>query len=258
MSDAGRSVLEDIHRRTGLINKLAAGPADKPELTERLDISRTTVDRAIRELESAGLVERTDEGYVLTLFGRLVHEEFDRFLERLASLRRARDLLEHLPSNFEIDPEVLAGATVMPSNQPMPHEPIEHFETAVEESDHVVGYSPVVFPEYISLFHREITEEGTTAELFLDETLVGQLRTNYAEELQEVTASEGCRLYQFPPEHASPVGIVLLDDTTVWIGVYDGDLQGMIVVSSLQAREWARERFDRYRDHAVELSADAE
>lgn len=259
MSSSGRSVLEDISRRTDLIDQLAEGVADKRELTGQLDVSRATVDRAVRELESAGLIERVEEGYALTLFGRLAYEEFRRLIERLASLHQARDLLEHLPSEFEIDPGVFAGATVIPSDQPMPHEPIRRLETLVGESDCVVGYSPVVFPEYVSLFHREITEGGLAAELFVDEALIEGLWANYADQLREAVETEGFTLYQLPAAHSPPIGIALLDDATVWIGIYDdGNLQGMIVADSARAREWARERFERYRDQAQELSGGPE
>ncbi len=259
MSSSGRSVLEAIYRRTDLIDQLAEGVVDKRELTDQLDVSRATVDRAVRELESADLIERTEEGYALTLLGRLAHEEFRRFLERLESLHRARDQLEHLPPEFEIDPEVLVGATVMPSDQPMPHEPIKRLETLVVESNRVIGYSPVIFPEFVSLFYREITEGGLTAELFLDEALIEGLWSNYAEQFREAITTEGCTLYQLPAAHGPPVGIALLDDVTVWIGIYDdGNLQGMIVADSARAREWARERFDYYRDHARELSDSSE
>jgi Mn-dependent DtxR family transcriptional regulator len=60
---------------SGTIGKrLAETPAEKGVLAGELDRSRSTVDRAVRDPEAAGLVERTDGGYATTLAGRLAAE----------------------------------------------------------------------------------------------------------------------------------------------------------------------------------------
>lgn len=57
--------------RYEFLTELAEEPARKPEIVDRTDTSRSTVDRAIRELTEADLVERTEGRYVTTTFGRL-------------------------------------------------------------------------------------------------------------------------------------------------------------------------------------------
>lgn len=74
---------EVLLRRSAVVERLSVQPTAKRELVDRLDVSRSTVDRAVREIESAGLAECRDGGVGLTLCGRLATAEFERFGTRL-------------------------------------------------------------------------------------------------------------------------------------------------------------------------------
>lgn len=76
-------VIEVLLRRHAVVERLSVQPTAKRDLVDGLDVSRSTVDRAIRETESVGLVERRDGGVSLTLCGRLAVAEFERFGTRL-------------------------------------------------------------------------------------------------------------------------------------------------------------------------------
>jgi len=76
--------IEVLLGRSGVVERLSVEPTAKRDLIDGLDVSRSTVDRAIREIESLGLVESGDDGVTFTLCGRLAAEEFERFGSRLA------------------------------------------------------------------------------------------------------------------------------------------------------------------------------
>lgn len=76
--------IEVLLRRGAVVERLSAQPTPKRELVDGLDVSRSTVDRALREIESVGLAECRDDGVTLTLCGRLAVAEFERFGTRLA------------------------------------------------------------------------------------------------------------------------------------------------------------------------------
>lgn len=249
MSSPERTLLKRLSRRTELVERIREGVVDKRALTERLEVSRATVDRAVRELESAGVIERTGEGYALTLVGELAYAEFRRLLDRFETICRARELLVHLPREFEIDPAVLDDAEIVLAEQPMPHEPLERLEELIETHDRVTGYTSVAFPTTISAVHRQITETETEVELFLDERLVDRLRTDYEEGFRDALEAENATLRQLPPERGLDVMLASFGDRVVWMGVLDdGDVRGAIILESDRAREWARERLDRCRE----------
>lgn len=256
MVTQSRAFLETVRRREAVLGCLAGASRDKRDLTSRLDVSRQTVDRSIRELESTAMVERTGDGYRLTLFGRLAHREFESLLDRLEGLGRARDLLVHLPPDTAIDADVLEGAEVVHSGYPLPHEPLRRLEELVGEADRLVGYSPIAFPEYVSLFHREITLSDVEIELFLDDSLIEGLRSGYLEELREALSASNFTLHRLPEPLRPNMGLVLLDGSTVWIGVYDdsANVRGAIVTGSDAAVAWARRRLADCRADGRELS----
>lgn len=249
-----RSLLETLARRTELVERIREGIGDKRDLTDRLDVSRTTVDRAIRELESEDLVERTEEGYALTLVGELAYAEFRRLMDRFETLDRARELLVLLPREFEIDPAVLEGAEIVPAERPMPHEPLERLEELIREHERVSCYSSVAFPSTISVVHRQITETETEVELLLDGTLVDWLEANYDEGFRDALAAENATIRRLPADRGLEVVLALFDERVVWIGLHhDGDVRGSITAESTRAVEWARERLDRCREAGREV-----
>ncbi len=256
MVPPSHSLLEVVQRRVAVLECLGDAPLEKRELTDRLDVSRQTVDRAIRELESADLIERTDDGYRLTLFGDLAYREFEALLDRYERLCLARDLLIHLPPDTRFGAEVLREADVVRSDHPLPHEPIRELERLVEGATRITGYSPVSFPQYVSLFHRQSTRTDTEIELYLDASLIGRLRADYGEELHEALSAPNATLYGLPEPLCPNMGLVLLDDSTVWIGVYDanGNVRGAITTGADTAVAWARERFEDCRRHGFEVS----
>ena len=75
--------IELLLQRNDVFEQLSVQPTPKRDLIDRLDISCSTVDRALREVESAGLAKCCDDGVTLTPCGRLVVEEFERFDTRL-------------------------------------------------------------------------------------------------------------------------------------------------------------------------------
>ena len=80
MTDAERdtAALADVLRkRAPLLETLADGPLTQRDVRDELGVSRSTVYKALRELESAGLVVGRPEGYALTGLGRLAWRRRD-------------------------------------------------------------------------------------------------------------------------------------------------------------------------------------
>jgi predicted transcriptional regulator len=251
MASPAHSLLETVTRRAAVIERLSGGLRDKRELTEGLDVSRQTVDRTVRELESVAIVERTDEGYRLTLVGELAYREFESLLTAYERLCLARDLLVHLPPDTRIDTDVLAGATVVHADHRFPRESARELERLVQGADSLVGYSPIAVPEYVSLFHHQVTRTDTEIELFLDEPLIERLVSGYTEELREALSAPNFTLFRLSESLCPNMGIALADGSSVWIGVYDdtGNIRGAITTEADAAVAWARDRLEACREN---------
>jgi DNA-binding transcriptional ArsR family regulator len=104
--------VEIVTRRVSFLSELDDGPSHKSELADALGHSRSTVDRAIKSLEEAGYVERTDDGYVRTQAGRLAAERYRRFLDDQQRLLDAREILAPVPSDCELPTAILSNASI--------------------------------------------------------------------------------------------------------------------------------------------------
>ena len=83
-------LVHTLTRRRTILAALDDRPRHKRDLTEELHVARSTIDRALRKLETEGLVERGDDGFSLTTHGEIAFDVYGDFTERLDALWGAR------------------------------------------------------------------------------------------------------------------------------------------------------------------------
>lgn len=244
-----------MNRRSDLLSLVGEGAKTKRELEAELDVSRSTIDRGIRELADKDLVERTADGYRQTLTGRLGLSEYERFTRRVEGLCDGSTLLTELAPDAELDPAFLAGADVVESGHASPHRPIEELYTYVEDASMVRGFAPAVHPQQVETYEAEITERGMAAELVLTEAALERLLNDYADALETGLATDRVAVHRTAEQLSYSLTIATLEDRTV-VGVMlygDGGIHGVVLNDSPAAVEWAEERFEAVRDRATPL-----
>ena len=95
-------LVDVVERRLDFLERLAAEPLRKHELVDALGHSRSTVNRAIDELEATGLVAGETDGYRTTLSGRLLAEGYRELLTVADDLAAAGDVLDPLDAEVDI------------------------------------------------------------------------------------------------------------------------------------------------------------
>ncbi|WP_135820375.1 tetratricopeptide repeat protein [Halostella litorea] len=116
--------IELVADRREFLTRLLDRPADKPTLVDDLDASRSTVDRAIRELERADLVDRVDGEYVATTLGELAVERYRAFVDDQRAIFAADGALAALPPAADLPAELLTEGEVSAA----PDEPYRLYE----------------------------------------------------------------------------------------------------------------------------------
>lgn len=248
-------LLDTIARRASLLKKILDGCTDKRELKQSLDISRSTIDRAVRRLSDEGVVRYQNGECTVTLFGQLALEEYERLKTRYEALDKSKPLLQVLNPDIPLDPRVLDGAHIILSEKPAPHTPINHLDDLLEQCHSIIGFSPVVLPRCVEVLYEHTVERGVETELILDGDLVKYLWTAYQSKLQDVLERENtivCRI-----DESSKIGVVVVDNEQVWIGVYDdGGLEGAIINNDQFTLAWATDMLQTYRSGAEKISVD--
>lgn len=247
-------VLKLLSKRRSFLASLYDEPKEKPELAADCNVARSTVGRAIRELEMAGLVDRGDDGFQLTVSGRLVVDQFHEFEHAVDAICGIDDRLSTLPRSGLIPPEMFVGGEVTQADIHAPDKAMQETVDLVSSAERVRGVSPAVHGAYVETFNERIRTSGLETELVFSVDALTELATTYADYIMEDT--EGVTLYQI--DELPPLGLMLVDHedgtTEASFGIYtENGVQVVVRNTSPNAVAWLREEFESYRDQATEI-----
>ena len=236
-----------ITKRGHILREVGASGMGKRELVEQLLVSRSTVDRGIRELESAGLLARSAEGYRRTLLGELLLTEYEQFASQTGSLLEGRELLADLPPEFELDPVVFEDATIVTASRHAPHQPISAFCSLYRESRWTQTVVPAVFPQLLAQWVQLCEKVMIRADIVVTEPVVSTLVASHADQLQHLIEESRFSLHQIDTEinyglvvaeteSTATAGVVVMDDR--------GSGRAFIQTDAAEAVTWVRERIN--------------
>lgn len=258
MSSDGSIDPELVWRRRAYLGVLTTEPQPKAALVEALDVSRSTVNRAMAGLGDAGLVEDVAGGCRLTLAGRLVAEALGTCRDHLDGVEEVRELLPALSSDAGVGLDLVRGAEAHPARGAAPHQPYHVFERLIGESERLRGAARTFSnPRSREVFDELAMERGVPVELYLAPSLLEQVRETYPGSLER-WVEEGAfsaRVVTDPPRHTilvseRPAG----DRAGVAFYTEANEFQGVLVNDADEAVRWARERLDALAERAVPLS----
>jgi len=254
-AQAGSTLRQTVGKRADVLASVRDEPARKPALTERLDVSRSTVDRAVDSLVDAGLIARADGRYHITTHGKLVLDTHQEYVASTDALADAAPILRALPRTTTVPRSLVEDGVIRLAEPHSPEtalmEPIQRLETA----ERLYVFSEVVKPSYLDLVHTEVMESGLEVELVLGEQATASL-SSFAGAIgtvEELVDSDLCSLYQTGRD--LPFTLYLApDDRTEVVGVMahrEGGLVGSATSDADDALAWGRERYE-------DVAADAE
>jgi predicted transcriptional regulator len=243
-------LVEVINRRMDVLAALSA-PRQKRDLVDELDLSRSTVNRAVRQLESLGLVVR-DGGYCQTVAGRLVADAYTEFVADLGDVVRMQGLLTALPPDAPMSLALTRGATVYRSSTAAPTASLDRSVEILRNASRVKVATPRISRQDIFEVAREEAEAGTEMEFVFGADLVEHTRDRRPEWVAAMADCESCSLHVLPGL-AVNVGVARLPDG--WhagMVMYDsgGSFEGIVENDSLEAYAWGEAVFEEFRSAA--------
>lgn len=114
---------------------------EKPALADAVGVSRSTVNRAVRELESHGLIAQTDAGYSTTTLGGLAASKVAELGDTIRIGTRLEPFLRWIPADeLDLDLRTLVDAELY---VPEPNDPYvminRHVNVLEEAQEHRYG-----------------------------------------------------------------------------------------------------------------------
>jgi predicted transcriptional regulator len=243
--------LANSENRVAAFETLVEAPRPRSELLNRVDASRVTITRILRELEDRDWITRSGREYEVTPLGEWVHDEFVRLVDEMEAERRLHEPLQWFPSELlTFDVRCLRDAELVILDGGDATVFIRRVLEFHRSGDHVRGVATVVAPVFVEN-HWESTVHGETRLKMVITPEVLEIVLNHptsARQFREMLAEEDTRFYTYEDVPMS-VGIV---DGTVGINLTDeqGVIKGGIVSDNAAVYEWAVDLFETCREEA--------
>ncbi|WP_290810188.1 tetratricopeptide repeat protein [Halovivax sp.] len=265
--------VEVVVKRIDFLECLADGPLHKPDLEDRLDHSRSTVDRAIGALEEAGFVERGPGGWVRTQSGRLAAERYRRFVDHQRQILEASPVLDAISDDESVPSALLDEATVVTEDAKT-----RLVETVADELRRANRYR-LLLPEtvdarHLRTWHKRTSRDGIRVDLVGEPDVLSAISEEFPElsaELADIDAVSvtgaavpgyglliPSRNHEEEPERIDDGGSAGTSTVrrseraetptcAILVAFEGGELAGFVASGADEAIEWAIERFETVR-----------
>lgn len=251
-------LIELLMRRHGILSVLIDESMERYELVDELDVSKSTVYKGVSQLEAAGLLTSTMDGLRPTPFGMEVHRRY----EELARIVAFRDLLTTLPADIDLTSAVLTDAEVIVPDSQAIDRPFVYIEELLCETDSLRGFSPVISPNYVSLFHERLLDDEIEAELLFQTDVIERIKETGSDLFQastdlfaDIITNDTVTLWR--TDITLPFGLVIArisGEEQMVIEVREDEiLRGLLVNRTPESVRWARETFHEYQQHSTRI-----
>lgn len=231
-----------VARRTATMAALRDHSRTKQELVEALDVSRSTVDRAVRELEQAEFVTRADGGVGLTLSGRLALDSYEKHLAELTTIGDVIPDLDALPQDLDLPAALFRDPTVVTPDRAAPHRPSDVILDLLDGASEVKHYATGIRPEYLEQYWDRVFDGGRL-EVVATPDVVAEAVQESPEILKQALDTGNVSLLE--TEEARPYSFVVADDTDVCVLLYeDHALMAVLRNDNPATACWAVDRFE--------------
>lgn len=249
---------EVLLRRFDLLDRLCRSPAHLRDLVEATDQSRSTINRAINELEEIGLIDRGNGGIEATLSGRLTRDRLEAFLSGYDDVRAAETVLDPLEPDTSIAAKMVDGCEVVPATDPAPYRPLERIHGDLARAEAYRALVPTLDdPRHVRLLYEHVVIDDNPAELVVTPSVFQTLQEEFPRRMTAMAEtgrfgvfvgdqpSFGLGVLEYGPGSAASTAaayLVVLSEA--------GTIHGLLVNDDEPAVRWAERRYAEYRNRA--------
>ena len=247
-------VVDTVASRRPLLEVLRGEPKDKRVLVDELEMSRSTVDRGVRELNTLGLVEYSDNGFVVTPIGELAVEGLSELASTIELGQQMETFLQWVPmEEFDLDVRLLADAEILVAEPGNPYAMINSHVQLIKTMDNCRAFLPFTGLHAHEAAHQQVVEHNASGEIVGEPDIIDVHMSNpkYAELAEEIVATGRFEYFEYPEE--LPYALALIDDT-VQVVVAEGDEpRALLETEDDEVRNWAERKYNGYKKQSKKV-----
>jgi len=174
----------------------------------------------------------------LTHSGQIALKTLNEARKKISIVPEYKDVLRHLPLSLDIDYDIFSSGTVTRPSRSLPIKPVEDLQKLVSKSRHIRGFSPVILPQYVNVFHGKICK-GVNVELILERTVIEELESSYPDKLEDSISKENFTLRE--TSEGLHLGLILVDEV-FGLMIYNkqGKMKAFVEVKDGECLEWGK------------------
>lgn len=237
--------IDVLVNRADILDLLTDEHIRKPDLVETSKYSRSTIDRAMRDLEEAGYVTRSTDGYVATQSGQFAIEGYRTFLREQRAVLAAEDVLGTIPPEYDLPLELVTGSRVETDDPG--HQLFEHLATALADADEIRLHLPeLVDSRQLRLCHTHVVGDTLDVTLQAPQRVLADMANEFPYLWNDLTGTAA-----FAARDAEPVpfglALVLEEGSVRSVSLFPiegGDVTAFLHAEATAVADWARSCFE--------------
>jgi len=239
-----------LTERHSYLCALIEQPRSKCDLEDELDGSRSTLDRALRDLADADLATYEDGVWKPTPLGRCSYKTREAYLDRLENLVEAAPLFNEFSSGSPVDCAFVIGADVYESDPSMPDAVMRTLLDSVEVGRDVSVATPVIVTGFAEEFYERVrSSENYSLDLLVPPDVFERTRAAFPALTDELLDDENVSLHTTSIPFS--FGLWIVDSAEAGIIVFtDQGVRGILVNDTPEALNWATDQYERAKQDA--------
>ena len=240
--------------REELIKALYGEYKEKRELVEELQTSRSTVNRAMDDLERTELVEHESGKYSLSNMGRMIYDHTEGFLDELDEIIESKELFDPLTESHNINQRAVIGSEIHLVEPPVTFEKYAHVWSYLERSEGLQVFAPrLLYQKSFELKYELAAKRQVPVNVILPYDLFERATSEYEEEYAEMAENPRFSIHTV---ESVPYGLSISEvpnGVKMNIVIYDkGSYNGFLINDTKESVSWAKAEFDSYLQTATE------
>lgn len=243
--------IRKLMSRGSIFRRLLESPQNRCELNKRVEDSRTTVYRALNELQSCGLVTQSGRKFHPTPYGETLFCALNEFRQSTEKLRQSKSLLQSFSESTPIAHQLVANGVIVESSCLNPRAPLNRLCDFIDNSTSIKAAVKVLYPEDLEAYNRNLDDELSRCTLIMPNQVAAQVRSEYGNRFSESGQISGSDVFTTEKDVVFSLLIAEKPERRVCIAVYDdrANLQEIVLNDSPDVHEWTINKFDEIKHH---------